>query len=100
MGLSFLFTLKKVGWQVNKIILAASKDQPLAVTMWEKPTLHLMESLVRNGRSLYRMDIITPTWEIIISVGIPMALPNPRCGVIPRTQKLKNSIAQFHSAPL
>ena len=95
-----MFALKKVGERGNKVILAASKDQPLAVTMWEKPTQHLMESLVRNGRLLSRMDTFTPTWEIIISVVIPMAPPNPRCGVIPRTPKLKNSIVQFNSVPL
>ena len=84
-----LFALKK-----NQGRLAANKDRHQVVIMWEKQTPQLTESLVKDGRRHIRMTMISPTWEITTSVGIPMEeTPNPKSGAIPLIQKWSHNIA-------
>ena len=79
----------------KKIVrLAASKGQHQVVIMWEKQTPRLTDSLVRDGPRHIRMTMISPTWEITTSVGIPMEeTPNPKSGAIPLIQKWSHNIA-------
>ena len=69
-------------------------------TMREKPEPRLKESPVRNGRTHNRIGTVSPMWEITTSVGIPMELPNPRCGATPLIQNVSARTALFPSAPL
>ena len=80
--------------------LAASKGQHWVVTMLEKRTPPLTGSLVRDGRTQSLMIMISPTWEITTSVGIPMEPPNPMSGATPLIQKWSHTIALFRIAPL
>ena len=78
----------------EKIVrLAASKGQHQVVIMWEKQTPRLTDSLVRDGPRHIRMTMISPTWEITTSVGIPTEPPTPKSGVTPLIQKWSHNIA-------
>ena len=54
--------------------MAASKGQPWAVTMLEKQTPRLLESLVRDGRTHSRMITVSLLWEITTFVGILLGI--------------------------
>ena len=85
----------------HKIIrMAARKSQVQAVTMSEKQTPLLTESLVRDGRTHSLMITVLLMWEITTSVGILLGLPNPRCGALPLILNISTRIVRFLSARL
>ena len=88
---SDLFALKK-----NQGRLAANKDRHQVVIIWEKQTPRLTESLVRDGRRHIHMTMISLTWEITTSVGIPTEPPNPKSGALQLIPKFSHSIAPSH----
>ena len=83
---------------MNKDIFTVSKDQAVGVTMQEKPTSLLTESLVSDGRIQSHIIIALHTWEITTFVVIPI-IGMLRFGVSPLIQNKRPNIAQFHFAP-
>ena len=86
-----MFALKK-----NQGRLAANRGRHQVVIIQEKQTPLSTGSLVRDGQTLGLMTMISPTWEITTSVGIPMGLLNSKCGAIPLILNMSARIAQFH----
>ena len=83
----------------TKVRLAANKGQHQVVIIQEKQTPRLTESLVRDGRRHILMIMVSPTWEITTSVGIPTEPPTPKSGAIPPIQKFSHTIAMFRFVP-
>ena len=89
-----MFALKK-----NQGRLAANRGRHQVVIIQEKQTPLSTGSLVRDGRTLGLMTMISPTWEITTSVGISTESPNPKSGALQLIPKFSHNIAPSHFVP-